>query len=104
MGALPTIKKLQKALNQRGCRVLYSTSQFYSEAQQRPVTCYHIKQATYDSLTDKTVSKEIFKTYSQVQVLLFLRDMWYDLNGQEVPTDNEMWNQAKKKYYENLEE
>ena len=90
-----TIHKLQQALNMRGCKILYSTSQFYSEQQQRPITQYHIKQAVIDEDTGKNKNIELFKSTSQIQILLFLRDMWYELNGWEIPTDNEIWNNKK---------
>lgn len=89
------IKKLQQALNARGCKLLYSTSQFYSIQQDRPVTMYHLKQAVLDEESGKTKSTELFKTMSQIQMVLFLRDMWYDINGWEIPTDNEVWEQKK---------
>ena len=91
------IHKLQQALNSKDCKILYSTSQFYSETQQRPVTIYHIKQAVYDEETRKTSTISLFKSTSQIQIVLFLRDMWYSVNGLEVPTDNEMWNELKSK-------
>ena len=86
------IHNLQKALNLRGLRIMYSTSQFYSEEQDRPVTIYHIKQAVYDSTKQKFVNQELFQSTSQIQIVLFLRDLWYSLNGKELPTDNEKWN------------
>lgn len=89
------IKKLQQALNARGCKLLYSTSQFYSEQQDRPVTMYVLKQAVFDEETGKTKSTELFKTMSQIQMVLFLRDMWYEINGWEIPSDNEVWEQKK---------
>ena len=47
---------------------------------------------------------ELFKSTSQIQVVLFLGYFWYDINGWEIPTDNEMWNNAKQKYYDKKEE
>lgn len=90
------IHKLQQALNGKGERILYTTSQFYSEQQNRPVTIYHVKQATYDEIEDKTRNVELFKSTSQIQIVLFLRDLWYEVNGWEVPQDNETWNNVKK--------
>ena len=86
------IHKLQQALNMRGLRLMYSTTQFYSAKQDRPITVYHIKQAVYDENKEKFVNEELFNTTSQIQVVLFLRDLWYSLNGKELPTDNEQWN------------
>lgn len=90
------IKKLQHALNDKGLKILYSTTQFYSEDQQRPVTCYIIKQAVWDEKKHRNLNIELFKSYSQIQIVLFLRDMWYEVNGWEVPTDNDTWNKIKK--------
>lgn len=89
------IRKLQQALNLRGCKILYTTSQFYSVKQQRPVTFYHIKQAVVDENNEKPTNIELFKSTSQIQVVLFLRDKWYDINGWEIPKDNEKWEQIK---------
>lgn len=91
------IKKLQTALNSKGMKILYQTQQFYSEQQKRPVTCYVIKQAVWDEQKQRNKNVELFSSFSQIQILLFLRDMWYEVNGWEVPTDNEVWNQAKQK-------
>ena len=93
-----SIHKLQTALNTKGLRILYSTSQFYSYETDRPVTIYHIKQAVWDDEKGRYQNVELFKSPSQVQVLLFLRDMWYSVNGWEVPQDNEVWNNKKAEY------
>lgn len=89
------IKKLQQALNAKGCKLLYSTSQFYSQQQDRPVTMYVLKQAVWDEESGKHKNQELFKTVSQIQMVLFLRDMWYEVNGWEIPKDNEVWEQKK---------
>ena len=94
------IHKLQTALNGKGYNILYSTSQFYSVKQDRPITTYQVRQAIVDEETKKSKSVELFKSTSQLQILLFLRDLWYEVNGWEVPTDNEMWNKDKERYYE----
>lgn len=89
------IKKLQQALNAKGCKLLYSTSQFYSQQQDRPVTMYVLKQAVWDEESGKNKNQELFKTMSQIQMVLFLRDMWYEVNGWEIPKNNEVWEQKK---------
>ena len=90
------IHKLQRAINSRGYKVLYSTTQFYSDQQDRPVTMYILKQAVYDEEKGKHVNVDLFKSTSQIQIVLFLRDMWYDINGMEIPKNNEIWNDIKK--------
>lgn len=90
------IHKLQRALNSKGYNILYSTSQFYSKDQDRPITQYIIKQAVYDQEKDKMINKELFKSFSQIQILLYLRDLWYSANGQEIPKDNPVWDKIKE--------
>lgn len=79
---------------------MYSTSQFFSKQQNRPITVYILKEAVFNEDTNRTNAIELFKSTSQIQILLYLRDMWYELNGWEVPTDNEMWEDIKAKMRE----
>lgn len=90
------IKKLQRAINLRGEKLLYNTTQFYSEEQGRPITLYVVKKAVWDTQKNKNMNIELFKSTSQIQIVLFLRDYWYKLNGLEVPDNNELWNEVKK--------
>lgn len=90
------IIKLQRALNQKGCHILYSTSQFYSVDQKRPVTKHTIKQAIYNGESKYCDVVHLFSSYSQLQVVLFLRDLWCEVNGDEIPTDNPIWEGVKK--------
>ena len=39
------IKKLIMALNLHGMKIMYTTSQFWSEEEDRAITVYHVKQA-----------------------------------------------------------
>ena len=91
------IRKLQRALNMKGLKILYSTTQFYSEEQNRPVTMYIIKRAVYDEQRGRNTNVELFKSTSQLQIMLFLRDMWFEVIGKEIPQDNIKWNEVKKK-------
>lgn len=95
-----TAKKLQNAINQRsGAKLLINTQQWYSEDKGRAVTSYVIKQSVTES-GDKPYrhNVELFRTYSQVQMVLWLRDYWYELNGWQVPTDNNTWEEVKREY------
>ena len=89
------IKKLQTALNRNGDKILYSTTQFYSDKQDRPVTMYVVKRAVFDENKGKNMNIELFKSTSQIQVVLYLRDLWYELQGMEVPKNNETWNNIR---------
>jgi len=93
------IHKLQQAINQKfGEKILYNKTQFYSDKQDRPVTMYILKKAVWDDDRKRNRNIELFSTTSQIQTVLFLRDLWYELNEWEVPTDNEEWNEAKASY------
>lgn len=93
------IHKLQAAINTKYHeRILINRSQWYSENHDKPVTTYIVKKAVWDDDKKKTINIELFKSTSQLQIVLFLRDYWYELNGWEVPTDNEVWNAAKENY------
>lgn len=84
------IHKLQTAINNNGGIILIDRVQFYSKEQNRPVSSYKICTKVADR------KQTLFKTSSQIQVVLFLRDYWFMMNGWEIPTDNEMWNEIKK--------
>ena len=95
-----TIKKLQRALQFEGEFILICTSQFYSIDKHKTVTRYHVKKQV-QSLDDRNKSSmvELFSSCSQIQVTLFLRDYYYEVTGQEVPHDNEYWEQCKADYF-----
>ena len=98
------IHRLQNAINQKfDDTILYNKQQWYSEEQKRPVTSYVIKKAVWDNDTGRYKNLELFRSYSQIQIVLFLRDYWYQLNGREIPHNNEKWEQAKQLYYDKQE-
>ena len=102
------IHKLQNAINGKGYKILYNKTQFYSEQQKRPVNQYTIRQIVDEDNEDTTPNKkhkyiELFKSCSQIQIVLFLRDFWYEINGWEIPKNNQMWNEAKQAYYDKKE-
>lgn len=92
------IHKLQRAINAKGEKILVNKNQFYSEKQDRPITIYTVKKAVYDQNKGKSINVELFSSTSEIQIVLFLRDYWYQLNGIEIPADNEEWNKAKESY------
>ena len=99
-----TAKKLQTAIKRRfGVNLLINSSQWFSQKKNMAITVYSVKRAIWNEEKQKFTNVELFTTYSQIQLLLFVRDFWYELNGWEVPTDNKGWNEAKKKYAETKE-
>lgn len=82
------IRNLQLALNKKGCNILFSRKQFFSEKYNYAMTLYIISQSVLDGETGKKRSIELFSTTNQVHCLLFMRNLWYLVNGQEVPETN----------------
>lgn len=97
---LTMIKKLKRAINAKGEKLLYNVSEFYSEDAQREITVYYIKKAVYNKKTGRNQNVELFHSGSQIQIVLFLRDYWYKLNNIPLPTSNEKWNKIRKKIEE----
>lgn len=89
------IKKLRNAINQKGAKITYSTTEIFLENQSFPSTMYIIKQVT-EQKSGKNKYEELFHTFSQIQVVLFLRDYWYILNDIKLPTDNPKWNDIRE--------
>lgn len=91
------IHKLQAAINERfGAKLVISRNQWYSYKQDRPITTYVIKQAHRESNDGPVRYDELFRTTSKLQIVLYLRDYWYELNGWEVPTSNKEWQRLKE--------
>lgn len=83
------IRRLQVALNSKGLKVLCNRSQFYSEQQKRPVTMYKVAQSV-PLPNGRNTHKTLFESASQIQVVLFMRNLWYAANSKEIPPTNEM--------------
>lgn len=97
----PTIKKLQRAINGRSDeKLLINKTQIYHQDTDTMVELIYVKKAVWDTEKQKSKYVELFHSSSDVQIVLFLRDYWYTLNGWEIPTDNEDWNKTKKAYEE----
>ncbi len=91
-----SIGKLIKALNMRGYMLMYNKKQFMG-VEGKPHNLYSVTQAKWLPEKNKYGQVEVYKSTSTVRVVLFLRDLWFLENGQELPTDNEMWNQIREK-------
>lgn len=96
---LHTAKKLQTACRQRfGDKLLLQQRQWFSNDRNMAVTVYVIQRVIIDKSSKKESITELFKTYSQVQLVLFMRDYWYSLNGWEIPNNNKTWEAIKERY------
>lgn len=105
------IHKLQVALNSRGMKILCNRSQFYSDEQQRPVTVYKVAQSVWNENTQRYNHEELFSSASQIQVVLFMRNLWYLINDKPIPPTNKMkgsyeferkWNEFEQNYKNTL--
>lgn len=95
----PTIKKLQRAINGKSDdKILVNKTQMYSESSSIITEVIYIKKAIRNPETGRNRYIELFHSTSDVQITLYLRDYWYELNGWEVPTDNEEWTEIKRKF------
>lgn len=97
-----TIKKLQLGIKvKHGIVLTLGRSEWYSSKMDSVISDYTIKQLVINPETEKSTYVEIFKSTSKIQQCLFLRDYYYWLEGIEIPTDNEMWNEKRRKFYDN---
>jgi hypothetical protein len=94
-----TVKKLILALSTKGYKLTYNVKQFMG-VEGEPHNYYSICQAVWDDDKHKYLNQELYSSTSMVRIVLFLRDMWYEVNGQELPTDQEKWNDIRKQMRE----
>ena len=78
------IHKLLTAININGGRLLLDRVQFFSEEQVRPITLYKVNEI-------RGKKRTLFDTASQIQVVMFLRDYWFIMQGKELPTGQKDW-------------
>ena len=90
------ISKLQGALNTHGCHIAFNSAQFYNPDGVL-ITMYKIAKCDIDKDTGKKRFTELFTSPSQIQCVFYLRDLWYAINGWEIPTDNQMWEAIKQR-------
>ena len=90
-----SVKKLIQALNSRGHNLLYAKKQFMGK-EGMPHNLFELSRGCWNKEKGKYDTISIYKTTSLIRMVLFLRDMWFTENGQDLPTDNEMWNQIRE--------
>lgn len=96
-------KRLQTACKKQfNLKLLIDQRQWYHKDKDMPITVYTLYRAEVND-KNRTTKTQLFQTYSQIQLVLYLRDLWYSLNHWEVPTDNKVWEELKRKYVEQKE-
>lgn len=88
---LSMIRTLMFAINTHGGRVLLDRVQFFSEEQHRPVTLYKVCEVRDGH------KRALFDTASQIQVVSFLRDYWFVMDGKDLPTGQKEWNDIRER-------
>lgn len=81
---LTMINKLMTAIRMNGGKLLLDRVQFFSEEQNRPITMYKVNEV-------RGKKRTLFDTASQIQVVMFLRDYWFIMQGKELPTGQKDW-------------
>lgn len=73
------MRKLQRAILQKGLIIKIGTSQFYSKEQNRMITMYILStRITYKNSRDEWKERdyEIVKSASQIDIVKCLNDIW----------------------------
>ena len=96
---MQTTKKLIQALNSRGYKLTFSAKQFMGREGQ-PHNMYSVNRAIWNEEKGRYSHEELYSTTSMVRITLFLRDMWYEENEMELPTDQEAWNKIREELRE----
>lgn len=89
-------KKLILALKTKGIRLTLANKEFVDK---KGVihTLITLNNAEWDPDREKYVNRELYSTASPLRLTFYLRDMWYEVNGLELPTDQPQWNAIREK-------
>ena len=88
-------KKLISGINHKyHCNVVVNTSQFHRKGSPEPVTITKVSD-TYIDDDGSFQSMPLYGSSSSVYVMLYLRDLFFALEGREIPQDNENFMHSK---------
>ena len=87
--------KLIRALESRGILISTETRSFMGR-ENTLVKLHVLKCITQNMETGEWEYEEMFKSSSIMFCMLYLRDMWYVLNGWELPTGDPKWDFRRK--------
>jgi hypothetical protein len=91
------VNKLILAIKEKhAVKLLFSTKQFYKPDGNK-MTYYTLSEAVWDPDNGKYVNMTVFSAGSIIQIVLFLRDFYYSLEGKEIPTNLAWWEEIKRK-------
>lgn len=89
-------KILLKAIGVKHHHLLTLSTKQFMGSEKKPHDFYVLSEAVLNEETGKFYNREIYSTTSMVRIVLYLRDIWYSLEGLELPTDQEKWNEIRK--------
>lgn len=92
---LHTSKRLMMALNAAGYKLTFSTKQFIGR-DNITHTMYCINKAWWNEEKERYYHTELYSSTSLVRIVLYLRDMWFEYNHWELPTDQAEWNRIRE--------
>lgn len=89
-------KKLLKAISVKYDKYLTLSTKQFMGVEKQPHSYYILSEAVYNTETGKYYNKEIYSTTSMIRITMYLRDIYYVLEGRELPMDQEKWNEIRE--------
>lgn len=94
-------KKLTTGIAFRHKRFITVSTKVFTGVEKKPHNLYIMSESVYNEDTKRYYNKEFYSTTSMVRVVMYLRDIWDILEGNELKTDQELWNQLREELQEN---
>lgn len=76
------MRKLQLAILNKGVKVKVNTNQFFSQDQDRMVTCYSVTERKWSEKKRRMTDQVVLKTCSTVEVVKFLAKKLEELQNE----------------------
>ena len=93
-------KKLLRAISAKHDKYLTLSTKQFMGIEKQPHSFYILSEAVYNEETGRYFNKEIYSTTSMIRITLYLRDIYYSLEGMELPEDQVKWNEIRKELME----
>ena len=93
---IKTSKKLMQAITMKSDRMLTFSMKQIRGREDKIITLYIVCENVYNPDLGKYQNVEIYSSSSMIRITMYLRDVWDILNGIELPTDQEIWNDVRE--------
>ena len=90
-----TCRKLINALNSKGFMLTFNVKEFMG-IEGLTHKYYVLSQAVWNDQRNRYDNNDLYGTISVIRMVRYLRDMWYDYNGWELPMDQPKWNKIRE--------